>query len=80
VKAAVLAFVIASSCMRPPGVGPDDSCAPEATRCHENEAQVCDSRGRWGSFLDCNELANAAGERFVCVEQDGDSTCRPEAP
>lgn len=52
-------------------------CTPTEGRCADNQAQVCDSRGRWQVITDC---AAVGGDRpFVCERQDtGEFACVPE--
>jgi len=52
-------------------------CVAEATRCQGQTAQICDSRGRWQTVMDCDAVQGDSV--FSCVEDaDGDHTCLPE--
>jgi len=52
------------------------ACISEATRCHGQEAQVCDSRGHWRTVMDCDDVQGDSP--FTCGEEDGDHTCLPD--
>lgn len=58
----------------PPGVHRPSGCEPAAMRCHEGRAEVCDTRKRWGVFLDCAELGLVCGAEeqglVTCLEAD----------
>jgi hypothetical protein len=61
------------------GCGP--ICAQLETRCFAGNPQVCDSRGRWQTVLDCQEVSEASGGEgdggWACQPFDGGHTCLP---
>lgn len=59
----ILICVLALACCR---CGPE--CAPLATRCVDNAAEVCNSAGEWQVTLDCDDLPPGEWE---CCWQPG---------
>lgn len=55
-------------------------CTSEQTRCVGNVAEICDSRGHWRNFMDCDEVAGESP--FTCQttidEGEAAHTCLPE--
>jgi len=47
-------------------------CEHLQTRCADDVAQVCDSRGRWQNVMDCSGVETGAWE---CGVDDGEHTC-----
>lgn len=74
-RIAVIIALVASSCLHP---RPPDNCEPEATRCVEGVAQICDAELRWGDFLDCNDVDSATANVWVCCEIPAGATCIPQ--
>jgi len=53
-------------------------CTPTEGRCADNQAQVCDSQGRWQVITDCSEVGGT-DRTFTCQRVDtGEHTCLPE--
>jgi hypothetical protein len=56
-------------------------CTKLATRCLDNQAQLCNTRGKWEVVMDCTKLKRKAVDPdWVCrTMQDGMCTCMPGA-
>lgn len=54
-------------------------CTHLETRCADNVAQLCDTRGQWQDVVDCEGVASPTQLRWSCVEDDeGDHVCLPD--
>lgn len=57
---AALATSVSVSC-RPP-----DGCIPRATRCIENQSQICDADRYWRELANCDRVSIQSGKPFTC--------------
>ena len=82
----VLAFVLSSAVVAVAGFAlpmclpAADGCTPLATRCSGNAAEICDGDQRWGTSLDCNQVAQQSGGIWACcvAEVEAGATCLPK--
>ncbi len=57
---------------------PPDGCIANATRCNGRVAEICNSQGRWDSFMDCDEVEAQSGGSWACEEPG--HLCLPAQP
>jgi hypothetical protein len=59
--------------------GPEKKCLVNETRCSGVEVQVCESDGRWATFMDCDEVSGFSGGQWDCapLEDGSGHTCLP---
>ncbi|MCP3104515.1 hypothetical protein LZ198_37200 [Myxococcus sp. K15C18031901] len=76
--APLLATALLTRCRAP------DGCAPVATRCAGNVAEICNADGNWQVAADCDTVSEHSHAVFTCtfVSEDGVTghTCVPAAP
>ncbi|RJS14139.1 hypothetical protein DRW03_35445 [Corallococcus sp. H22C18031201] len=59
--APLLATALLAHCKAP------DGCAPMATRCAGNTAEICNADGSWQVLADCDAVSNNIGATFTCT-------------
>lgn len=61
IAAALLAAIVMT-----PGCRVPEQCVPGQTRCAGAQVQICDSGGRYQTFLDCDQVTAQSEQDFMC--------------
>ena len=69
----LVAVVLALGPLVPGCLPPSDGCEPLTTRCNGPIAEICGGDERWGTILDCNEVAAQSGGEWVCCAYEDET-------